>query len=78
MTITSRPMWLHGALLLPRHVAPGVSLPAIPHNALLFVPKCIALLLRHNNPGTLHNCLMVIYTAHSECLVGPGGERIKL
>jgi myotubularin-related protein 5/13 len=78
MTITSGPLSLHGALSLPRHVVPGVSLPAIPHDALMFAPKCIALLSRHDDPGTLHNCLSVIYTAYSECLVGPGGERIKL
>ena len=85
MTVTSGPMSLHAAAIaagaissLPRHIVPGVSLPALPHDALMFAPKCIALLSRHDDPETLRNCLSVIYTAYSECLVGQGGERVKL
>ena len=85
MTVTSGPMSLHAAAIaaaainsLPRHVVPGVSLPAFPHDALVFAPKCIALLSRHDDPETLKNCLSVIYTAYSECLVGQGGERVRL
>lgn len=86
MSVTSGPMSLHAAAVaaaaainsLPRHVVPGVSLPALPHDALLFAPKCIALLSRHDDPETLKNCLSVIYTAYSECLVGQGGERVRL
>ena len=86
MTVTSGPMSLHAAAIaaaaainsLPRHVVPGVSLPALPHDTLMFAPKCIALLSRHDDPETLKNCLSVIYTAYSECLVGQGGERVRL
>ena len=85
MTVTSGPMSLHAAAVaaaainsLPRHVVPGVSLPALPHDTLMFAPKCIALLSRHDDPETLKNCLSVIYTAYSECLVGQGGERVRL
>ena len=85
MMVTSGPMLLHAAAIaagaissLPRHIVPGVSLPALPHDALMFAPKCIALLSRHDDPETLRNCLSVIYTAYSECLVGQGGERVKL
>lgn len=63
---------------LPRHMVPGVSLPALAHDALLFAPKCIVLVSKHDHPEVLRNCLGVIYTAYSECLVGTGGERIKL
>ena len=86
MTVTSGPMSLHAAAVaaaaainsLPRHVVPGVSLPTLPHDALMFAPKCIALLSRHDDPETLKNCLSVIYTAYSECLAGQGGERVRL
>ncbi len=63
---------------LPRHMVPGVSLPTLPHDALMFAPKCLVLVSRHDYPEVLRNCLSVIYTTYSECLVGRGGERIKL
>ena len=63
---------------LPRHVVPGVSLPALAHDALMFAPKCIVLVSRHDQPEVLRNCLGVVYTAYSECLVGAGGERVRL
>ncbi len=84
MTVISGPMSIHAAAAvahvhsLPRHVVPGVSLTALPHDTVMFAPKCLALLSRHDDPETLRNCLSVLYTAYSECLVGPGGERIRL
>lgn len=63
---------------LPRHVVPGVSLPTLAHDTLMFAPKCLVLVSRHDLPDVLKNCLRVIYTAYSECLVGLGGERIRL
>ena len=63
---------------LPRHIVPGISLPNMPHDAVLFAPKCLVLISRHDFPEVFRNCLGVIYTVYSECLVGAGGERIKL
>lgn len=63
---------------LPRHVVPGISLPTVPSDAVMFAAKCLVLVSRHDLPEVFRNCLGVIYTVYSECLVGPGGERIKL
>ena len=63
---------------LPRHVVPGISLPTIAHDTVLFAPKCLVIVSRHDLPEVFRNCLGVIYTVYSECLVGAGGERIKL
>lgn len=63
---------------LPRHMVPGVSLPAMTHDSLLFAPKCLMLTSRYDYPELFRNILGVIYTAYSECLVGVGGERIRL
>ena len=68
---------LRGASL-PRHVVPGISLPTMAHDTVLFAPKCIVLLSIHDFPEVFRNCLGTIYTVYSECMVGPGGERIKL
>lgn len=76
MTVTSGPISLLQHKSLPRHLVPGVSLVA--DDAHMFAPKCLVLLSRHDDPETLRSCLGVIYTAYSECLVGPGGERIRL
>lgn len=62
---------------LPRHVVPGVSLPTN-GAAVMFAPKCLVLVSRHDLPDVLRSCLRVIYTAYSECLVGAGGERVRL
>ena len=48
------------------------------HDTVLFAPKCIVLLSIHDFPEVFRNCLGTIYTVYSECMVGPGGERIKL
>ena len=61
-----------------RHVVPGISLPTMAHDTVLFAPKCIVLLSIHDFPEVFRNCLGTIYTVYSECMVGPGGERIKL
>ena len=41
---------------------------------------CFSLLLlsRHDFPEVLRNILCVIYTVYNECLVGIGGEKLKL
>lgn len=48
------------------------------HDTVLFAPKCLVLVSIHDFPEVFRNCLGVIYTVYSECLVGSGGERIKL
>ncbi len=48
------------------------------HDTILFAPKCLVLVSRHDFPEVFRNVLGVIYTVYSECLVGAGGERIKL
>lgn len=63
---------------LPRHIVPGISLPANAHDTVLFAPKCLVIVSRHDLPEVFRNCLGVIYTVYSECLVGAGGERIRL
>ena len=45
---------------------------------LLFAPKCLLLISRHDDPDLLRNVLGVVYTTYSECLVGVGGERVRL
>ena len=54
-------MALRGASL-PRHIVPGISLPTMAHDAVLFAPKCIVLLSRHDFPEVFRNCLGTIYT----------------
>ena len=63
---------------LPRHIVPGISLPTMAHDTILFAPKCLVLISRHDFPEAFRNTLGVIYTVYSECMVGAGGERIKL
>ena len=63
---------------LPRHAVPGVSLPGVASDAVMFAPKCLVLVSRHDLPDVLRSCLRVLYTAYSECLVGAGGERVRL
>ena len=59
--------------------SPGVSFPAVSgHEDIMFAPKCLVLLSRYDYPEVLRNCLCVIYTVYSECLVGVGGEKLKL
>ena len=47
---------------LPRHVVPGISLPTMAHDTVLFAPKCIVLLSTHDFPEVFRNCLGTIYT----------------
>ena len=63
---------------LPRHIVPGISLPTMAHDTILFAPKCLVLISRHDYPEVFRNTLGVIYTVYSECMVGAGGEKIKL
>ena len=59
--------------------SPGVSFPAVSgHEDIMFAPKCLLLLSRHDYPEVLRNILCVIYTVYNECLVGVGGEKLKL
>ena len=48
------------------------------HDTILFAPKCLVLISRHDFPETFRNVLGVIYTVYSESMVGAGGEKIKL
>lgn len=63
---------------LPRHIVPGISLPNMAHDTVLFAPKCLVLVSRHDFPEVFRNVLGVIYTIYSECMVDVGGERIRL
>ena len=63
---------------LPRHIVPGISLPTMAHDTILFAPKCLVLISRHDFPEVFRNCLGIIYTVYSESMVGAGGEKIKL
>ena len=59
--------------------SPGVSFPAVSgHEDIMFAPKSLVLLSRYDYPEVLRNCLCVIYTVYNECLVGVGGEKLKL
>ena len=51
---------------------------AMAHDTILFAPKCLVLISRHDFPETFRNVLGVIYTVYSESMVGAGGEKIKL
>ena len=44
----------------------------------IFVLFSLLLLSRHDFPEVLRNILCVIYTVYNECLVGVGGEKLKL
>lgn len=67
------------SLALGHHpMVPGVSLPGLADNSLLFAPKCLLLISRHDDPDLLRNVLGVVYTTYSEGLVGAGGERVRL
>ena len=48
------------------------------HDTILFAPKCLVLISRHDFPEVFRNCLGIIYTVYSESMVGAGGEKIKL
>ncbi len=61
-----------------RHVVPGVSLSTVADDAVMFAPKCLVAVSRHYLPEVLKNCLRLVYTAYSECLVSAGGERVRL
>ena len=50
---------------LPRHIVPGISLPNMAHDAVLFAPKCLVLVSRHDFPEVFRNCLGTIYTGLS-------------
>jgi len=63
---------------LPRHVVPGVSLPTGVDDSVMYAPKCLALLSKHDMAETFRNCLGLIYTVYTERMVGPGGEAIRL
>ena len=63
---------------LPRHVVPGVSLPTGVDDSVMYAPKCLALVSRHDMSETFRNCMGLIYTVYTERMVGPGGEPIKL
>jgi hypothetical protein len=49
---------------LPRHVVPGISLPANAHDTILFAPKCLVLISKFDYPEVFKNCLGVLYTAY--------------
>ena len=61
---------------LPRHAIPGISLPV--DDSVMFAPKCLALVSKHDMPDLFRNCLGLIYTVYVERLVAPGGEPIRL
>ena len=63
---------------LPRHVVPGVSLPTGGDDSIMFAPKCLALISKHDMTETFRNCLGLIYTVYTERMVGGGGEPIRL
>ena len=48
------------------------------HDTILFAPKCLVLISRHDYPEVFRNVLGVMYTVYSESMVGAGGEKIKL
>ncbi len=63
---------------LPRRVVvPGVSLPT-QGERVMFAPKCLVLVSRHDLPEVLRACLRVVYVTYSECLVAARGERVRL
>ena len=66
------------ASTLPRHVVPGVSLPTNPDDSVMYAPKCLALVSKHDMTETFRNCLGLLYTVYTERMVGAGGEPIKL
>ena len=55
----------HNSLLRTTSQHAGVSLPGYNHETIMFAPKCIALVSRHNYPEVLRNVLCVIYTVYS-------------
>ena len=61
---------------LPRHAIPGISLPV--DDSVMFAPKCLALISKHDMPELFRNCLGLIYTVYVERMVSPGGEPIRL
>jgi len=63
---------------LPRHAVPGVSLPTGVDDSVMFAPKCLAMVSRHDMTDTFKNCLGLMYTVYTERMAGPGGEPIKL
>ena len=63
---------------LPRHVVPGVSLPTSQDEGVMFAPKCLALVSKHDMTETFRNCLGLIYTVYTERIAGPGGEPVRL
>jgi len=63
---------------LPRHVVPGVSLPTGADDSVMYAPKCLALVSRHDMTESFRNCLGLIYTVYTERMAGPGGEPIRL
>jgi len=63
---------------LPRHVVPGVSLPTVADDSIMYAPKCLALVSRHDLTETFRNCLGLLYTVYTERMAGPGGEPIRL
>ena len=63
---------------LPRHVVPGVSLPTSADDSIMYAPKCLALVSKHDMTETFRNCLGLIYTVYTERMVGGGGEPIRL
>ena len=62
---------------LPRHVVPGVSLPTCTDDGIMYAPKCLALVSKHDMSETFRNCLGLIYTVYTERMTGPGGEQIR-
>lgn len=74
----SNRLTLRAGTSLPRHIVPGISLPAMAHDTILFAPKCLVLVSRHDFPEVFRNILGVIYTIYSECMVTSDGERIKV
>ena len=61
---------------LPRHAIPGISLPV--DDSVMFAPKCLALVSKHDMPDIFRNCLGLIYTVYVERMVAAGGEPIRL
>lgn len=61
---------------LPRHAIPGISLPV--DDSVMFAPKSLVVLSRHDMPDLFRNCLGLIYTVYVERMVATGGEPIRL
>ena len=59
---------------LPRHVVPGVSLPTVADDSIMYAPKCLALVSRHDLTETFRNCLGLLFTVYTERMARPGGE----